>query len=510
MRNIEKRPTFKTILQGSAIAGLATVIAYSGAPGYVAEAFADPVAVETAAAPGFADVVSAVSPAVVSIRVKGKTTTASNEAPGFGSGGGLGGLPEDHPMRRFFDQFGGRGFQGIPDGENDGQPNARARPMSQGSGFFISEDGYVVTNNHVVDEGSEFTVILSDGTELKAELIGKDSRTDLALLKVDAKEKFTYVDFAQETKTRVGDWVVAVGNPFGLGGSVTAGIISALGRDIGSGPYDDYIQIDAAVNTGNSGGPAFNLQGEVVGINTAIFSPSGGNVGIAFAIPAYVAEDVVQDLMDDGQVERGWLGVQIQPVTDDIAESLSLEKAQGALVVEPQEGSPGAEAGLEAGDVILALDGQPIEDARDLSMTVASAGPGKKVELSVWRKGEAKSVEVTLGDLANADSGEPAEQDQEVPAPTNQEALPNLGLTVAPAEDGNGVVIAKVDPQSEAAERGLAEGERITSINNQAVTGVDEAKEILAKARSSERDNALFQIESEQGSRFVALPIQQS
>lgn len=504
-----KRPTLKTILQGSAVAGLATVIAYSGATGYVAEAFADPVSVETAAAPGFADVVSAVSPAVVSVRVKGQVEQVSDTAPGFGSGGGFGDLPEDHPMRRFFDQF-GHGFDGDPGNDGNDQPKPGARPMSQGSGFFISEDGYVVTNNHVVDNGSEFTVLLDDGTELDAKLIGKDSRTDLALLKVDAKRTFTYVDFAQGAKTRVGEWVVAVGNPFGLGGSVTAGIISALGRDIGSGPYDDYIQIDAAVNRGNSGGPAFNLQGEVVGINTAIFSPSGGNVGIAFAIPAYVAQEVVQDLMDDGQVERGWLGVQIQPVSDDIAESLALDKPEGALVVEPQEGSPGAEAGLQAGDVILSLDGKKIEDARDLSMTVASAGPGKEVELSVWREGEAKTVEVTLGDLANADGNKPAQQEQEAPAPANQKALPTLGLTVAPAEDGNGLVIAEVDPQSEAAARGFAEGEKITSINNQPVTDVAEATAILADARDAERDHALFQIEGENGSRFVALPIQQS
>lgn len=505
MRDYQKRPALKAMLRGSAIAGLATIITYGGAP-YVTEAFADPVKLEAAADKGFADVVSAVSPAVVSIRVSGKTTEVADAAPGFGFGHGFEDLPEDHPMRRFFDQFGGHGMPGGNDGDRSGGP---VRPMSQGSGFFVSEDGYLVTNNHVVDGGSEFTVVLDDETELQAKLIGKDSRTDLALLKVDAKRTFTYVDFAQEDKTRVGDWVVAVGNPFGLGGSVTAGIVSGLGRNIGSGPYDDYIQIDAAVNTGNSGGPAFNLQGEVVGINTAIFSPSGGNVGIAFAIPAYVAEDVVQDLKDDGQVERGWLGVQIQPVTDDIAESLSLEKQQGALIVEPQEGSPGANAGLEAGDVILSLDGEPIEDARDLSMKVASAGPGKDVELSIWRKGEEKSVEVTLGDLANADGKAAAEPEQEAPRADDQEELPKLGLTVAPARDEDGLVIAKVDPDSEAAQRGFAEGERITSINNQPVMDVAEAKDILAKANKADRSHALFQIEGEQGSRFVALPIQQ-
>nr|CAD6630538.1 serine peptidase [arsenite-oxidising bacterium NT-25] len=498
----------KTILKSSAAAGLATVMVYGGATGYVAQAFADPVKVDAAAAaPGFADVVTAVSPAVVSVRVKGEMKQVSDSMPGFGSGQGFGDLPENHPLRRFFDQFGGPGFKGIPDGDNAPQ---QARPMSQGSGFFISKDGYVVTNNHVVDNGTEFSVLLDDGTELEATLVGKDSRTDLAVLKVDAKRDFTYVDFADDKKARVGDWVVAVGNPFGLGGSVTAGIVSALGRDIGSGPYDDYIQIDAAVNRGNSGGPAFNLDGEVVGINTAIFSPSGGNVGIAFAIPAYVAQDVVQDLIDDGEIERGWLGVQIQPVDAEIAESLGLEKQQGALVVEPQEGSPGAKAGIEAGDVIVSMNGEPIEDARDLSVKVASAGPSKEVELSVWRKGETKSVEVTLGDLANAGGNAQEEQKEKAPAPSSQDALPSLGLTVAPAQDGKGLLIAKVDPESEAAARGISEGERIASINNNEVADVDDAKDILADVRKSDRSHALFQIEGEQGSRFVALPIQQS
>ena len=209
------------------------------------------------------------------------------------------------------------------------------RPVSQGSGFFISDDGIVVTNNHVVENGKEFTVIMQDGTELDAELIGKDPRTDLAVLKVDSDKTFTYVQFDQDDKTRIGDWVVAVGNPFGLGGTVTAGIISARGRDIGAGPYDDFIQVDAAVNRGNSGGPTFNLEGEVIGVNTAIFSPSGGNVGIAFAIPASLANEVVSELLDNGSVERGWLGVQIQPVTDDIAESLGLAEAKGALITDP-------------------------------------------------------------------------------------------------------------------------------------------------------------------------------
>lgn len=506
MKITDNRSTFKTILKGSAAAGIATALVYGGVTGSAINAFANPVQVETANENlGFADVVSAVSPAVVSIRVRGEVEQVSHDMPGFG--GGFDDLPENHPLRRFFDQFGGPGF-GSPDGGGDAP--RQARPMSQGSGFFISDDGYVVTNNHVVDNGSEFSVLLDDGTELQAKLVGKDSRTDLAVLKVDAKREFTYVDFAEDKKVRVGDWVVAVGNPFGLGGSVTAGIVSALGRDIGTGPYDDYIQIDAAVNRGNSGGPAFNQNGEVVGINTAIFSPSGGNVGIAFAIPAYVAQDVVQDLIEDGKIERGWLGVQIQPVDAEIAESLGLEKDQGALVVEPVEGSPGAKAGIEAGDVIVALNDEPIEDARDLSVKVASAGPSSDVELTIWRNGERKSIDVTLGDLANADGEAAEDQQEETVAPSKQEALPNLGLTVAPAPDDDGLVIAEVDPDSEAAAQGVSEGQRIASINIKPVNDVDDAKSILEDVRKSDRDHALFQIEGERGSRFVALPIQQS
>ncbi|MCD1635885.1 Do family serine endopeptidase [Martelella mediterranea] len=507
MNEANNSTRLKTILKGSAAAGLVAAVVYGGITGSAINAFADPVQIEAPAEnPGFADVVSAVSPAVVSVRVRGEVKQVSDNVPGYGFGNGLGRLPENHPLRRFFDQFGGPGFAAPSQGK--GEAPREVRPMSQGSGFFISDDGYVVTNNHVVDNGSEFSILLDDGTELDASLVGKDSRTDLAVLKVDDKRNFTYVDFAEDEDVRVGDWVVAVGNPFGLGGSVTAGIVSALGRDIGTGPYDDYIQIDAAVNRGNSGGPAFNLNGEVVGINTAIFSPSGGNVGIAFAIPAYVAQDVVQDLIDDGKVERGWLGVQIQPVDAEIAESLGLREDRGALVVEPMQGSPAARAGIETGDVIIALNDEPIEDASDLSVKIASAGPSSEVQLSVWRDGETKSIDLTLGNLAKADVN--TAESQDTIAPSTFQALPSVGLTVAPSQEGNGLVIAKVDPESDAASQGIFEGERIASINNRKVSDIDDAKAILNNVQKSSREHALFQIEGERGSRFVALPIQQS
>ncbi|MBB6180841.1 Do family serine endopeptidase [Pseudorhizobium flavum] len=504
------RPSLKTVLKTSTVAGLTAVMLSTGIPGQVIESFADPVKVQAPQAPSFADVVSAVSPAVVSVRVQSETQTASDNSNfSFNFGGqGFEDLPDDHPLKRFFRDFGGPQFRGGPDSDRSERNGPRRlRPTSQGSGFFISEDGYLVTNNHVIADGAAYTVVLDDGTELDAKLIGSDSRTDLAVLKVDANREFTYVNFADDTKVRVGDWVVAVGNPFGLGGSVTAGIISARGRDIGSGPYDDYIQIDAAVNRGNSGGPAFNLEGEVIGINTAIFSPSGGNVGIAFAIPASVARDVVTELMKDGKVERGWLGVQIQPVNKDIAESLGLSEAQGALVVAPQEGSPGQKAGIKEGDVITALNGDPIKDARDLARKVAAMNPNAKVDIAIWRDGKSQNLEVTLGNLASEQSASADTETSEAPAPSTEQALASLGITVAPAEDGAGLSVVEVDPDSEAAGRGLRAGEKIVSVNNQSVKTAGDIEKVIEQARNDGRSRALFQVESDRGSRFIALPI---
>jgi len=515
------RPSLKTVLKTSTVAGLAAVMLSTGIPAQVVSSFAAPVSVTAPQVPSFADVVSAVSPAVVSVRVQSDTETASNEdrgSGGFSFGGrGFENLPDDHPLKRFFREFGGQQGPGGPQGgprdrdrADRGGPQRphHLRPTAQGSGFFISEDGYVVTNNHVVSDGSAYTVVLNDGTELDAKLVGKDSRTDLAVLKVDAaSRKFTYVNFADDNKTRVGDWVVAVGNPFGLGGTVTAGIVSARGRDIGSGPYDDFIQVDAAVNRGNSGGPTFNLNGEVVGINTAIFSPSGGNVGIAFAIPASTAKDVVADLMKDGKVERGWLGVQIQPVTKDIAESLGLSEAKGALVVAPQEGSPGLKAGIKQGDVVTAVNGDPVNDARDLAKKVAAFAPNTKVELSIWRNGKSQSVPVTLGNMAADDTAKADTSTEEETKPSTEQALANLGMSVQPSEDGAGLTITDVDPDSEAASRGVKEGETITSVNNQEVSSASELNKVIDQAKKDGRTRALFQIEANGSSRFVALPI---
>ena len=515
MSNTSPKKTNR-LLAGTAIAGIAAAMLAVGVPMHTNPALADAVRVEAPQAPSFADVVAAVSPAVVSVRVSSDVEPVSNDGFSFDfNGRGLDQLPEDSPLRRFFDQFdrqfGGPDRDRGPRAERPDRPHhGRVRPVSQGSGFFISEDGYLVTNNHVVDDGSKFTVIMDDGTELDAKLVGKDPRTDLAVLKVEEARKFTYVDWADDSQVRVGDWVVAVGNPFGLGGSVTAGIVSARGRDIGAGPYDDFIQVDAAVNKGNSGGPTFNLSGQVIGINTAIFSPSGGNVGIAFAIPASTAKNIVQDLIRDGSVQRGWLGVQIQPVTDDIAESLGLAEAQGALVTEPQSDTPAAKAGIEAGDVVTAVNGETVKGPRELARTIGMLEPGKKVDLTIWRDGKSEQKTVTLGtlpmDMASASPDDNAPQNE---APSAQTTLDDFGLTVVPSDDGKGLVITDVAQDSAASDRGLQAGDVILSVNNQEVTGADQMVKIIDKAAKDGRKAALFQVENDNRSRFVALPIDQ-
>jgi serine protease Do len=352
-----------------------------------------------AAVPSFADVVERVKPAVVSVRVKTRVAAANAGAEG-GPRFAVPQVPDDHPLAELFRRFEGQGRPGQGPGE--GPRRGPGRPgSSQGSGFFVSGDGYLVTNNHVVDNAAEVQVVMDDGRTLDAKVVGTDPKTDLALVKVNEAGDYPYVRLAAE-KGRVGDWVVAIGNPFGLGGTVTAGIVSAQHRDIGSGPYDDYMQIDAAVNRGNSGGPTFNLKGEVAGVNTAIFSPSGGNVGIAFAIPAHVVQRVVADLKANGSVTRGFIGVQIQPVTKEIAEAIDLKEARGALVAEAQKGTPAERAGVRAGDVIVAVNGEPVKDARELSRKVAAIAPGTRVPLKILRGGREQTLELEIGRLSGA------------------------------------------------------------------------------------------------------------
>ncbi|MEM5502383.1 Do family serine endopeptidase [Ahrensia kielensis] len=478
---------------------MALAVIGAGFTGYTASsimpAYADAVDVQTAAVPGFADVVDAVSPAVVSVRVK------SNIRPVASQGGDFQFNPRgnfEDQLRRFFED---RNGNARPNRDRRTERSDEARPIGQGSGFFISEDGFLVTNNHVVEDGTEFTVLMDDGTELDATLIGKDQRTDLAVLKVDDDREFTYVDFADENDVRIGDWVVAVGNPFGLGGTVTAGILSARGRDIGAGPYDDFLQIDAAVNRGNSGGPTFNLSGKVVGINTAIYSPSGGNVGIAFAVPATLAKEVISDLMKGGSVERGWLGVAIQPVTADIAESLGLDAQAGALVSQPQKGAPAEAAGIRAGDIITEVNGREIKDPRTLSKMIAAIDPGSDVEIKILRSGKEKTVNLKLGELPVdvADSGSNAEVQ-----PT---AMEDLGLTVMKNDQGDGIVVTSVEPGSSASDVGIRAGDIISEVNNEPVSSAHDIESQLETAKKDGRKAALLRLENESRSRFVAVQI---
>ncbi|MBX9989031.1 Do family serine endopeptidase [Phreatobacter oligotrophus] len=455
----------------------------------------------------FADVVERVKPAVVSVRVTQAAPQAMNyrELPGMGE-------DENGDMERFMRRFGEQ-FRNDPrfGGPRGGQGPQRGGPraMSQGSGFFISADGFIVTNNHVVRGATEADVVLDDGRTVKARVVGTDERTDLALLKAEGRD-FPFVAFARNAP-RIGDWVLAVGNPFGLGGTVTAGIVSARGRDIGSGPYDDFIQIDAAVNRGNSGGPTFNVNGEVIGVNTAIFSPSGGNVGIAFAIPSETTQNVVAALREGGSVQRGWIGVQIQGLTPEIAESLRLTKPEGALVAGIQPGSPAAASDLKPSDVIVSVDGQPVKDARELTRRIGAARPGTTVRLGVIRDGAERNVGLTLGRLpgegqmaALQDGRRDRRSDA---APEANPTGPRLGLSVEPAGRGQGLVVTEVDPSGPAAQRGIRPGDVILDVAGRSVSSLRDVREALGAARADGRRSALIRLRSGEGQRFVAIPL---
>ena len=457
---------------------------------------------------GFADIVERVKPSVISVRVNmtekvAKDDSSNNEDSPFQPGS---------PMERFFKRFGGP--DGLPPGMRGPRGNrGGGQVMGQGSGFFITPDGYAVTNNHVVDGADKVEVTTDDGTIYKAKVIGTDPRTDIALIKVDTDGKSVPFAKLSESKPRIGDWVLAVGNPFGLGGTVTAGIVSASGRDIGNGPYDDFIQIDAPVNKGNSGGPAFDVSGEVMGVNTAIYSPSGGSVGIAFSIPASTVKSVVAQLKDKGSVSRGWIGVQIQPVTPEIADSLGLKKAEGALVAEPQSDGPAAKAGIKSGDVITAVNGTPVKDARELARTIGGFAPGNAVKLNVLSGGRDKQVDLTLGQLPNAQKEASADNDNSDRAmPKADTQIPRLGLTLSPSGSvagagKDGVVVTEVDPKSAAAERGFKEGDVILEVGGKTVASAGDVREALTTAKSDNKNSVLMRVRSGGSSRFVAIPI---
>jgi serine protease Do len=442
----------------------------------------------------FADLADKVRPAVVSVNVKSRSAVGDVSNRDFP----MPDLPPDSPLREFFDQF------------KHGHPEKRPS-RAQGSGFLISPDGYIVTNHHVADKADEIEIIFENEEKYKAKIIGSDSRTDIALLKIDAKKKFgSYLEFA-DAPPRVGDWVLAVGNPFGLGGTVTAGIVSAAGRDIGSGPYD-FLQIDAAVNRGNSGGPAVNLAGKVIGVNTAIYSPSGGSVGIAFAIPASTAREVVTKLQDKGKVSSGWLGVQIQNVDENIAESQGLKDAKGALVAKILPEGPAAKSELKARDIIQQVNGKPIASSRELARTIAALPPGSEARLRIFRNGEDRELTIKLGEFPNNEKvaalGQGGADDSE-----SGKELEDLGLTLAPAPEvpggkgKEGVAVTAVDPNSKAAEQGVKRGDVIVEVGNKPVSSADDVVDGIREARQKGRKAILLQIKSRDQQRFVALQI---
>jgi len=442
---------------------------------------------------GFADIVEKVKPSVISVRVKidrpADANLNSDEDLPF---------PPGSPFERFFKRFGMPNMPNLPQGHEV--------ITGQGSGFFISRDGYAVTNNHVVQNADNVQVTTDDGKTYSAKVIGADSRTDLALIKIDGND-FPFVKLS-DNPPRIGDWVLAVGNPFGLGGTVTAGIVSARGRDIGAGPYDDFIQIDAPVNKGNSGGPTFDVDGNVIGVNTAIFSPSGGSVGIAFAIPADTVKNVIAQLRDRGSVTRGWIGVQIQSVTPDIADSMGLKQTTGALVSEPQKDSPAAKAGIQSGDVITAVDDTPIHDARELARKIGTMSPGTAVKLGLIHQGQDKTVTLTLGTLPNEKQAANDQNHREVP----DSEVPKLGFSLAPGDhaaggDGSGVLVTAVAAGGIAAGHGFQVGDVILDVGGKPVSTPADVRKSLADARTAGKHTVLFRVKSGDGTKFVALPL---
>ncbi len=433
------------------------------------------VALPRPAGPDFADVAARVGPSVVRVLTTERATPAAAE-------GRRGVNPMEEMLRRY-----GQGQQQQP----------QQRRAGQGSGFVIDAEGFIVTNAHVVGENNEVKVELADGREFQARVVGRDTATDIALIKVEAGTPLVALPFGNSDSTRVGEWVMAMGNPFGLGGTVTAGIVSARGRQIGAGPYDDFIQTDASINPGNSGGPLFNASGEVVGVNTAIFSPSGGNIGIGFAVPSKMVTHVVAQLRDHGSVQRGWLGVSLQPMDRDLATAMRLDDTKGALVNAVEPNSPAAKAELRAGDVITAIDGRRVETPRDLAAGVADVAPGRTATLAVLRDGTAMERRVEIGaNPANATAaGKPG-----------QPAQPSLGIGLAPRPEG-GVAITRVEPGSVAAERGLRAGDVVLRAGERETAQPQDVVEAVTAARTAGRSSIALQVERDGARRFVAVPL---
>jgi serine protease Do len=446
-------------------------------------------AVGVQAPPGFAEVVARVKPAVVGIQVTIEESASSDEiepkAP----------FPPGSPLDRFFRRF------GAPNSDSSTAKSGTA----VGSGFFVTSDGDIVTNEHLVAKGKRIEVTTDSGTTYDAKVVGVDPQSDLALIKVGAVSDFPYVRLAAGTP-RIGDWVLAIGNPFGLGGTVTAGIVSASGRDIGGGAYDDLIQIDAPVNLGNSGGPTFNVRGEVIGVNTAIFSPSGGSIGVAFDIPAETVEFVVGQLKNKGHVTRGWIGVQVQSVTPPIAEALGLKHPEGALVADLEQNTPAAKGGIEIGDVITSVNGEPIKELRDLSRKIAAITPGTLAKFGVFRSGQERMLTVVIGKFPQ----KPAEA-RAAPRAAPREP-PVLGLQLAPASTiaaagGRGVVVTDVSPASRAGENGIQVGDVILDVGRRPVNEPADVRKTVEEARMQSKQTVLLRVRRGDTVTFVAIPV---
>jgi serine protease Do len=489
----------------------------------MAAVFAFPLAAQSQRGPDkIADVAEAVIDAVVNIStsqtVAGGAQARREQGPGSGPGPEARpgpGLPPGSPFEEFFEEFfkNRRGGPGAPNTERSPR-----RVNSLGSGFVIDAAGLIVTNNHVISEADEITAVFNDGSKLKAEIIGRDSKTDLALLRVKPEKPLKAVKFGNSDKLRLGEWVIAIGNPFSLGGSVTAGIVSARNRDINSGPYDNYIQTDASINRGNSGGPLFNLEGEVVGVNTAIISPSGGSIGIGFAVPANTAMAVLDQLREFKEVRRGWLGVKIQQVTDEIAESLNIKPARGALVAGVDDKGPAKPAGIEPGDVIVKFDGKDIKEMRDLPKIVGDTPVGKDVPVVVVRKGKEETKTVRLGRLEDTPQQASVRTDQ--PAEDKSVVQKALGLNLAGMSDDlrkkfkikdsvKGVVITAVDANSAAAEKRLNAGDVIVKVTDEEVTNPADVQKRIDQLKKDGKKTALLLVANAEGDvRFVALTLQ--
>jgi serine protease Do len=461
---------------------------------------------------GIADVAEKVIDAVVNI-----STSQTVEAKGGGDRGAMPQLPPGSPFEEFFDDFfKNRRGPGGPKGGGDMAPR---KTNSLGSGFIVDTSGVVVTNNHVIADADEINVILNDGTKIKAELIGVDKKTDLAVLKFAPPKPLIAVKFGDSDKLRLGEWVIAIGNPFSLGGTVTAGIVSARNRDISQGPYDNYIQTDAAINRGNSGGPLFNLDGDVIGVNTLIISPTGGSIGIGFAVPSKTVSGVVAQLRQFGELRRGWLGVRIQQVTDEIAESLSIKPARGALIAGVDDKGPAKPAGIEPGDVVVTFDGKDIKEPKDLSRVVADTAVGKEVDVVIIRKGAEQTVKVTLGRLEDSDKPVQVAAKTQEPAekPVTQKAL---GLDLATLskdlrtrykikDSVKGVIITNVDGSSDAAEKRLSPGEVIVEMAQEAVSSAADVKKRIDQLKKDGKKSVLLLVANSDGElRFVALSVQ--